>query len=218
MRVIEPDPKHLDHQVHKIKLTQPLPVSVADITGDIVINLRSALDNAGYEVAVASGVVNPKNSAFPFAGSVDKMANALGRSKDIPQQIQSLFCGFQPYPGGDDLLWALNEICNTDKHKMLIPVGHAIFPTHQAAHCVGYMSIPEPHVWDSRKNEMELITIGPGTKFDYEFNFRIFVAFGEIKVVEGKEVLRILYRMGCKIQSLLMAIELESRRLGFIKG
>jgi hypothetical protein len=29
---------------------------------------------------------------------------------------------FKPYKGGNDLLWALNGICNVNKHRMLVPV------------------------------------------------------------------------------------------------
>ena len=142
-RVVEPHPDKPEYFIHKIKLTKPLPSSFADIAGEMAQALRNALDNAGYAVAIASGCINPKFTAFPFAGSVAQMANTLGRSKDIPQQIQSLFCGFQPYPGGDDLLWALNEICVTDKHKMLVPIGTAILRYGANVHGTGFMSMPD---------------------------------------------------------------------------
>ena len=216
-RVIEPHPDKPDHQVHKIKLTKALPESLTDIVGDIAQNLRNALDNAGYTVAVlAAPNTDPKFAAFPFAGSAAQMANALGRSKDIPQQIQSLFCGFQPYPGGDDLLWALNEICITDKHKIAVPVGAGSVRLGASVRGTGFFDMPDPHVWDSTKNEMVLITFGPGADFDYQLNFRLFVAFGEIKVVGGKEVLGVFYNLGSKVQSILMAIEAEARRIGLI--
>jgi hypothetical protein len=109
-RVVEPHPDRPGHTVQKIRMTQEIPANIADIAADIVISLRSALDNAGYAIATAAGVKNPKHAAFPFAGSVTKMPSALGRCKDIPETIHSLFCGFQPYKGGNDLLWALNEV------------------------------------------------------------------------------------------------------------
>jgi len=46
------------------------------------------------------------------------MSNSLGRAKDLPKEIHSLFCGFQPYRGGDDVLWALNEVCVADNTKL----------------------------------------------------------------------------------------------------
>jgi hypothetical protein len=216
-RVMEPDPDNPNHEIHKLKLTKVLPPSLAEITGDIVQNLRNALDNAGYAIAVAFGSVDPKFTAFPFAGSVGQMANALGRAKDIPPQIHPLFCGFQPYPGGDDLLWALNEICITDKHKMLIPMDAGIVRAGVDVRGLGHFSMPDRHVWDRAKNEMVLLTFDPTVDFNYNFDFGIFVAFNEIKVVGGQPVLAVLNALGSKVESILLAIEAESRRLGIVK-
>ena len=84
------------------------------------------------------------------------------------------------------------------------------------AHGTGFMQIPSPHVWNSEKNEMELITLGPGAQFDYEFDFTLFVAFGQIKIVGHSELIDTLRKIGHKVDTILVAIEAESRRLGFI--
>jgi len=215
--VVEPHPDQPSHRVHKVKLTQALPTAIADITADMAQNLRNALDNAGYAVAVASGRVDLKFTAFPFAGSLAQMRNSLRRSKDIPPQIQSLFCGFQPYLGGDDLLWALNEISVADKHKMVVPIGTAIRRIGAAVEGTGYVSIPNPHIWDRTKNEMVLLTTGSQTDYKYDFNFRVFVAFNEIRVVDGEPVLRVLDTLSSKVEGILLAIEAEAYRLGFVK-
>jgi hypothetical protein len=103
-QVAEDHPDKPGFTIHKMKLTKPLPESIGNVLGDLVGNLREALDLAAYAIAIASGKIDPKYTAFPFAGSVSQMANSLGRSKDLPKEIHSLFCGFQPYLGGDDLL------------------------------------------------------------------------------------------------------------------
>jgi hypothetical protein len=215
-KVEVPHPTMPGHQLHKIVLRRPLPHSIADITGDIVSNLRSGLDIAAYTVAVASGCQNPKNCAFPFAGSLAQMANSLGRSKDLPPPMQSLFVGFQPYLGGDDTLWALNEMCNTDKHKMLIPVGTAVVRLGAHVGGTGYFSMPDPHTWDRQKNEMDLITFGPGSEYKCFFDFHAFVAVNEIRAVDGKSVIEVLHKMGNRVLDILNVIEAESRRLGYI--
>jgi hypothetical protein len=218
-RVVEPHPDQPGHVVHKIKLTKAVPEHFANIVGEVVDSLRSALDNAGYTVAlaVAPPGTDPKNTAFPFARSAAQMANALGRSKDIPQQIQSLFCGFQPYLGGDDLLWSLNEICNTNKHKILIPIGNGVIRSGALVKGTGFFRMPDPHVWDRAKNEMVIITLGPGAEYDYKFDFAFFVAFNEIEVVDGKPVLAVLNALGRKVYSILAGIETEARRIGLIQ-
>jgi hypothetical protein len=216
-RVIEPHPDEPDHTIHKIKMTKELPSSIADTTADLVQNLRNALDNAAYAVAVASGKVEPKFTAFPFAGSIAQMANSLGRSKDLPKEIQSLFCGFQPYLGGDDILWALNEICNGDKHKIVIPIGTGMVRVAGGIEVTGYFSMPEPHVWNRTKNEMELVTLGPNAKFKYNFQFSFFVAFNDIQIVDGKPILGVIDELCGKVERIVVCIEAESRRIGLIK-
>jgi len=122
-KIIEPDPQTPGWEIHKIKLVQPFPEAFSNLTGDLVGNLREALDTAGHSIAIAANSPKTKNTAFPFASDVSHMAQSIGRSADLPKEIQSLFCGFQPYRGGDDLLWALNELCNGKKHKIVTPIG-----------------------------------------------------------------------------------------------
>jgi len=81
----------------------------------------------------------------------------------------------------------------------------------------GWFSMPSPHIWDRTKNEMEIVTLGPDTKFQYHFDFRLFVAFGQIKLVEGEPIVPFLDNIFGKIERILMAMEAESRRLGIVK-
>jgi hypothetical protein len=122
--VVELDPEEPKHQVHKLKFDRPLPDSFAALTADAIHNLRSALDNVGYGLAVAAGRVNAKYTAFPFAGGVVEFDNSIkGRSKDIPEEIHAVFRAYKPYKGGNDFLWALNEVqTNTScSPSLLVP-------------------------------------------------------------------------------------------------
>jgi hypothetical protein len=216
-QVAEPHPDKPGFTIEKVRMTKEIPATIADLTADIAISLRSALDNAGYAIAVASGVNNPKHCAFPFAGSAAQMANALGRSKDIPEKIQSLFCGFQPYKGGNDLLWVLNEVANTDKHKMVIPIGHGLARYGASVRGTGFFSMPDPHVWDRAKNEMKLIELGPGATHRYDFGFQFFIAFHDIEFIDGQSVVKVLMQFGNIAERLLLGMETECRRLKIFK-
>jgi hypothetical protein len=196
---------------------KPLPPDIGDICGETAQALRNSLDNAGYEVAVGSGVVDPKYSAFPFARTRSQMVSALGRSKDLPKEIQSLFVGFQPFTGGDDLLWALNEMCNTDKHKMVIPIGAPLIRTGVSLESTGWFTMPDPHVWDREKNEMEMVTLARGSKLKAHFEMRITVSINGIEHVDGAAVLDVLHAQIETVKRILDTIEFESKRLGYIK-
>jgi len=94
----EADPQIEHKQPYHIKFAKVVPSSLAETVSDIAGNLRAALDQAGYAVAVASGKAVPKYCAFPFAGSATEFENALnGRAKDLPQQIRALLRAFKPY-------------------------------------------------------------------------------------------------------------------------
>jgi hypothetical protein len=220
-KIIEPDTQTPGWEIHKIKLVKPFPKEFGNLTFDIVSNLRSVLDNASYAIAAAVGKPNARNCAFPFANSLDNMASSIGRCADLPKEIQSLFCGFQPYRGGNDLLWALNELCNGDKHKFITPTQTIMWRGHAFAKGFGRpFSMPDPHKWDSTNNEMVVIKLGPivtsNATWDYNFDFFPFIAFDEIPIVKGKPVLGVIQQLGLTVKSVFAAIEAESRRLGFI--
>ena len=73
----DPDPNNPKHEIHKIRFNKRVPDSIASLTEEAVHHLRSALDNACYSVAVASGLTKPRHTAFPFSGSAAEFENAL---------------------------------------------------------------------------------------------------------------------------------------------
>ena len=101
----EPDPQRSDHEILKIRITDPIPMdSFANSAHDAVTNLRSSLDSAGYALAIGSGKSNPKYTGFPFADNPVNLENQIkGRSKDIPEEIYPTFRSYQPYRGGNDV-------------------------------------------------------------------------------------------------------------------
>src|SRR5579871_4093 len=177
VQVIEDDPQRKGYRLYKIKLVKELPASIADIACAIAGHLRSALDQAGYAVALAAAPpgTKPKRTAFPFAGSEGHMNNSLGRCQDLPQEIRALFCTFKPYKGGDDLLWALNTMRNTNEHMVLVPVSTVVQRPSTKIRGTGFfqMTLPEYTVWDRCKQEVTFLTLGPGATFPYDFAFEV---------------------------------------------
>ncbi len=77
--------------------------------------------------------------------------------------------------------------------------------------------MPDPHKWDSSKNEMVLIELGPDAIYDYEIQVSLYVAFGKIEGLEGANVTKSLQSMGHAVTILVNAMEAECKRLGYIK-
>jgi hypothetical protein len=217
-QIIEPDPDRAEHLLHKFKLTKELPASLPEIVGDVVSNMRDALDHAMYAVAFASGCPTPKEAYFPFAGTSERYEAAIkGRCRDVPQEIWPLLRTFQAYKGGNDTLFALNAVCNADKHTMLTPIGTAFLRPYTSVKGKGYwsMRLPEHSVWDRTKQEVVFLEACTDTELYYEIGFVFFVAFNEIEIVDGEPVLPVLDAFGGEVDRVLSEIEAESNRLGF---
>jgi hypothetical protein len=217
--VVEQDAKTGEH-VFKVKLVKPMPPAFNGMASDAVNNLRFALDQAGYAVAVAAGGKG-KNTHFPFGDSAADVRGCKGGgSREIPDQIFSLMEAFKPYRGGDDLLWALNKLCNANKHRIVSPVAIATGDTLKVnkLSVQGAPMIPRVPIWDRKKNEMEMFRF-PATLKNFECNvdFTHAIAFNSVEAIRNQPALTVLHAVSSKVESVLMAVEAEARRIGLFK-
>lgn len=207
--LVEVDPK-TSEKLHKIKLTKPMPAALPGITSDAVYNLRSALDQAGY--AVSNG--KRKSTAFPFADSEMQLQNVVNRScKDLPKEIVDLMCTFKSYKGGNNLLWALNRLCNTNKHAIICPV--ALSRGSYDMHIINLTNgWPTSLVWDRLKNEMVVARVG--LDGDFQANLKIFpyIVMCDIEFVDGQPAVAVLNELIRMVEGMVMAIEAEAHRIG----
>jgi hypothetical protein len=102
------------------------------IAGDVLQNLRSALDHVMYHLAL---VANPRATdavlqkvCFPIGKNLEGYKSL--RNAKIKRFIESRAVQFidslKPYRGGNYKLWKLHETNNIDKHRKLISVGNDI--------------------------------------------------------------------------------------------
>lgn len=117
----------------RAEIREPLPESWSLLVSDIVCDLRFALDNLAYELVIANSGMDPPPNAraieFPILA---KGKMTPGSSRAIEQMepwVQRLIESMQPYhdiasgtPPRNQALLALNEMCNTYKHRLLVPV------------------------------------------------------------------------------------------------
>jgi hypothetical protein len=208
--VVEIDAQRVE-QVHKIKLVKPMPIALQGIAADAVNNLRNALDQAIYAITPR------KNAFFPIAPDAPHFENAVkGRCKHLPQEIIDLLRGFKPYKGGNSLLWALNELSNTNKHAIIRPVAIASGGIEYWNMVVNDGASVMPPVWDRAKNEMELIRLRPGGKFDANFHFISHIAISDVEFVDGQPADAVLNEFVRIVEGVVMAIEAEARRIGLL--
>jgi hypothetical protein len=214
----EPDPQRSEYEILKIRIEDPIPIdSFADSAHDAVTNLRSSLDSAGYALAEGSGRSRLRSTGFSFANSAAELENQIkGRSKDIPEEIYPIFRAYQPYRGGNDTLWALNEACNAHKHQGLVRLdtgtrlGNIMLTG-------GLVNLFSPPLWDSLKQEIECGTFFKGSKVEGNIEVGMFIAFDEIEVIGGEPVSRVLGYFVEIVEDIISTLEAEGTRLGFLK-
>ncbi len=100
----------------------PIPIEFAVMTGEILFNLRSSLDQMACELAaIESG--SSKNTYFPFGKTLDIFeSEILSKAKKMSSDAKDMIRALQPYNGGNDLLWTVHDLNRRDKHISLIPV------------------------------------------------------------------------------------------------
>jgi hypothetical protein len=205
--------------VYKLKITEPIPEDLPGIAFEVLNHLRSSLDQAGSFIARAS---NPGKSqrvrgAFPFGKTPESVADKRrSDSKHLPEEIFDLMAGFKPYEGGDRLLWAMNSYRATHQHDLLIPVGLAVSSMDFSFDYPGEVfDFAIPPQWDAAKEEMVFFSVLRGApEPNYHFKMLVLVAIGEIEGLRREPAVAVFNGMVGKVESILVALEAESRRLG----
>jgi len=117
------NPETGEVELQIIQLTEP-PDEIGLITGDVVHNLRSALDHLAYQlVFIGTNGNGPfKNAYFPISNSAAKYETSkIGKVKGMTQDAKEAIDSIQPYRRGvGHLLWVIHELDIADKHHALI--------------------------------------------------------------------------------------------------
>jgi hypothetical protein len=205
--------------VFKIVLVKEIPDEIFAMAGDAFGNIRECLDQTAYTVATACRLSNTKLKRiyFPFASDSSSMNKAIrDKCSGIPEEIKALYRSFKPYKGGDDALWALNEIANTKKHRYLVPVGNyvggATFNDISVASCQD-LSIMFPY-WDGAKNELVYMRGRGLTDFNYEVKVSFDIAVSQIDVLRGQPVIGLLNHLAGRAATIVSQVEAKCVEVG----
>ena len=178
-----PIPQHL---VVKVRMTGELPEELSEIVGDLLGNLRSALDHAVHCLALESGHSKPTTQCFPFAKDAAHFENSLkGRCSEALTALHPLFRKFQPYGGGNEQLWQLNTLRGGDEHAMLLPVSSFTQVGGMGVSAQGNVTMPA-YPCPDEMNDFELCTVGPGSKVSGKYMMSSSVIFGDVGSVLGR--------------------------------
>ena len=125
------NPQNLDYFIYDVAPNKPPPVTLGPVFGDVVHNLRSALDHIAWNLAlknlVGSGLEPYRDTAFPLIenftiGSIDYFYRLV---EDVLPDAISDIADFQPANRSDPSahpLAVLNRLWNADKHRYNIKI------------------------------------------------------------------------------------------------
>lgn len=199
------------YNTYRVFDIQAPPVEIGLIAGDVIHNLRSALDHLSYQLVLSNGAVPTKQTAFPvFDDETKYKAGLAGRVKGMAQSAVDAIDATEPYQGGKGAgLWVLHYLDVADKHHALltplINVTAASFtiPGFWERDYRGVGGISFPNFGKPLKDGDVIAT--REAEMDNDMNLNLDVAFTEPEVIEGKPVVETLKRLVDLVNDLILS-------------
>ncbi len=112
--------------VYRGEMRRP-PVEWSIIVGEILYNLRSALDHLVWQLVLANGQNPGRHNEFPIVLNHESWGQTRGRAlKGVSQRHEAMIGFLQPYNAGIGIqfdigmLKVLNDLGNKEKHRHLV--------------------------------------------------------------------------------------------------
>lgn len=200
---IEDNTRRLVYYLVSVKET---PESIMSITGDILHNLRSALDHLAYQLFIAAGGTHAgsRHIQFPIVDNIGGYEKAkTNLLQGLATNAIAAVDAIKPYNGGNDVLWRLHKLENIDKHRTIITGGSSFRSLDLGAHMSTIMQQSSPDLQipiisaffrpaDTGfplKAGYELFSDAPGAIVNDNIQFRFEIAFGEVGIIHGEPLL-----------------------------
>jgi hypothetical protein len=102
-----------------------IPFDALTAAGDVVHNLRGALDHLAYQLTKANRPRTTdeefRNVYFPISKDEAAHKRYIGRyEKFFGKEAIKLIDSLKPYKGGNEALWRLHYLNNLSKHRLLL--------------------------------------------------------------------------------------------------
>jgi hypothetical protein len=203
----------------------PIPLHFGAIVGDVVQNLRSALDHLVYQLFLVNGGTNATAAHlyFPTDSSATLYkASAPRKIQGLRQDAIDAINSIEPYDGGKGAeLSVLNRLNRTDKHRLLITVTSVSYPDvplkslieHIAPEIIANFPVPDDVILRAASPDIYGLKVGDEVPLDprwklkmgQKVQFRFGLAFNEPGVIKGKPMLPTLKQMADLVDHLILS-------------
>jgi hypothetical protein len=120
-----------ERRTHSLSIEMDMPAfnALGDtatlIIGDVLHNLKGALDHLYYQVVIACDGTPSSHTRFPVNDTreiLEPRINEILEKKDISREVATLILnGIKPYQTGNPAVWGLHKLNIVDKHERIIP-------------------------------------------------------------------------------------------------
>lgn len=180
-------------EIIKIDLPNAVPMNLSVIAGDVLHNLRSALDHLVSRLAERNGANSTRDVYFPFGrDSTGFESSAKEKIKRLSTSAQTFIRDLKPYKGGNDLLWAIHALNIMDKHNLLVPVGStATLRGVPVCDPLYELMLPD---FKAVKEGINEVPLRPMPVYDHKIEFTFDIAFGDVEPVKDQSVLATMHQ------------------------
>jgi hypothetical protein len=200
---------HWQTQAWIARIRQPVPHMLSTVIGDVVHNLRTALDLLACDLVRIAGRTT-KQVYFPFCETAAELPSKIKdrnlhrAGQDVVREIESL----KPYKGGNTALRAIHDMDVADKHQALLPLlGAASVPLADLLQKGRDFPVQE---WSTLIANDGQIVIGIpghiGLPLGTELPSRWFLALIDLPSIGNREVIQFLHELAETADRVLNAL------------
>lgn len=186
------------------RLRDPLPISLRSKVGMMINETRVILDNLANTLAVRNGKTNSATVYFPISKNRAVFEqDGVRKMRDLSARDQQTVASFNPYGGGNNLLYFLHELDIKRKHLKLGAQGGALgygtFPVAKD----GYFDFKNPGILGSDFAPFAWFN-DPNCK---TMTFELMVAIVDPPIVENSDVVGLLEFFSAEVRKIVQAFE-----------
>ena len=217
---------HTGNRIYYAARVTAVPDCISVIAGDVIQNLRSALDHLACRLVEANGNSITRRTSYPiFGSSIDYKAGFKAKVNGMSQAAIDQIHATKPYKGGNDVFWRISELNNIDKHRLLI--------TMIARHCsidltpIVIASLekklrkrppsvdPQPGLYIDVDGPLDPLNEGDvllspdvsGSESNENIHFVFDIAFNEPRVGEERSLLKTLFQLADFVEAIVTQFE-----------
>lgn len=192
---------------------KPIPDNLPLIIGDVIHNLRSALDHVATEIASRNGE-HGRHIMFPFHEKRKQLVTDAIKITPIEMALSGakrlILDEIQPCSDGNGyMLYAMHTLDVRDKHKQIIIITNFILTGRMVIRVNGEVRLAARSL-KFNPDQTTQIAVGPWcdqAQIEHDYKSSLEICFGEPDAFRGKAVLSILLDLTENVSNIISRFE-----------